>query len=216
MGLIDSRVLLGSRTSFLTFWARGCKAGATVLHAAAHRLLPRKAGLAGSVLWCRAIPASLTSSALRLLFRVSWAADFAFSCCLLGNPGPFHNGAPHGALDLQAGFAHSTRQKMDKALSAFASWLLSSLGLTLSSVLSSAQTAALALRALGLHLYSTLLLRSTSLSACLRRHLCAGLSSGVPFQLVPVLGKWTVNGNKWSPANAVLLYSNLSFKSPSP
>ena len=71
------------------------------------------------------------------------------------NPGPFHDGAPRGALDLQGGFASSTRHKMDKALSAFAVWLRGSFGLELEAVLSSASSAALALRAFGLYLYSS-------------------------------------------------------------
>ena len=70
-------------------------------------------------------------------------------------PAPLHDGAPRGALDMQGGFAPSTRRKMDKALSAFALWLQEFLGQSLFSVLSSAQAAALALRAFGLYLYSS-------------------------------------------------------------
>ncbi|OLP74955.1 hypothetical protein AK812_SmicGene45344, partial [Symbiodinium microadriaticum] len=71
------------------------------------------------------------------------------------NPGPFHDGAPRGALDLQGGFASSTRHKMDKALSAFQVWLRGSFGLELEAVLSSVSSTALALRAFGLYLYSS-------------------------------------------------------------
>lgn len=70
------------------------------------------------------------------------------------NPGPRHSGGPRGRLDLQSGFAVSTRNKMSKALSAFTVWLLSEFSLSLEDVTSSASTAALALRAFGLHLYS--------------------------------------------------------------
>ncbi|CAE7254443.1 unnamed protein product [Symbiodinium sp. CCMP2592] len=70
------------------------------------------------------------------------------------NPGPRHSGAPRGSLDLEAGFAASTRHKMAKALSAFTTWLLAEFGLSLGAVTSSASTVALALRAFGLHLYA--------------------------------------------------------------
>ena len=70
------------------------------------------------------------------------------------NPGPRHVGGPRGSLDLQSGFAASTRQKMAKALQAFVVWLEGVYGLTLAAVTGSASTAALALRAFGLHLYS--------------------------------------------------------------
>ncbi|CAE7648076.1 unnamed protein product [Symbiodinium sp. CCMP2592] len=70
------------------------------------------------------------------------------------NPGPRHSGAPRGSLDLEAGFAASTRHKMAKALSAFTAWLLAEFGLPLVAVTSSASTVALALRAFGLHLYA--------------------------------------------------------------
>ena len=71
------------------------------------------------------------------------------------NPGPFHDGGPRGALDMAGGFAPSTRHKMDKALRAFATWLMSTFSLPLATVLSSAESASLALRAFGLHLYSS-------------------------------------------------------------
>ena len=89
-------------------------------------------------------------------FRVVGSASCFFSLVTLSaNPGPFHDGAPRGALDLQGGFASSTQHKMDKALSAFAVWLQGSFGLELEAVLSSASSAALALRAFGLYLYSS-------------------------------------------------------------
>ena len=61
--------------------------------------------------------------------------------------------AARGPLDLQSGFAASTRQKMTKSLEAFRCWLLEELGLTLPQVLSSQRSAALALRAYGLALF---------------------------------------------------------------
>ena len=61
--------------------------------------------------------------------------------------------AARGPLDLQSGFAVSTRQKMTKSLEAFRCWLLEELGLTLPQVLSSQRSAALALRAYGLALF---------------------------------------------------------------
>ena len=70
------------------------------------------------------------------------------------HPGPRHTGGPRGSLDLQSGFASSTRQKMSKALDAFVFWLESVHGLSLAAVTGSASSAALALRAFGLHLYS--------------------------------------------------------------
>ena len=66
------------------------------------------------------------------------------------NPGPRHTGGPRGNLDLQSGFAASTRRKMANALSAFTVWLQCEFCLSLDSI----TTAALALRAFGLHLYS--------------------------------------------------------------
>ena len=44
------------------------------------------------------------------------------------NPGPFHDGGPRGALDMAGGFAPSTRHKMDKALRAFGTYLQPSSG----------------------------------------------------------------------------------------
>ena len=67
------------------------------------------------------------------------------------NPGPMQR--PRGPLDLESGFAASTRHKMRKSLEGFASWLLSELQLTLLQVLHSAETAGTALRAYGMHLY---------------------------------------------------------------
>ncbi|CAE7269931.1 unnamed protein product, partial [Symbiodinium necroappetens] len=58
-----------------------------------------------------------------------------------------------GPLDLQSGFAASTRQKMTKSLEAFRCWLLDEFGLSLQQVLSSQRSAALALRAYGLALF---------------------------------------------------------------
>ncbi|CAE7804761.1 unnamed protein product [Symbiodinium microadriaticum] len=71
------------------------------------------------------------------------------------NPGPFHSGEPRGHLDMEGGFAVSTRHKMDKAFSAFSVWLEASFSLSLAAVLSSAPAAAAALRAWGLYLYSS-------------------------------------------------------------
>ena len=71
------------------------------------------------------------------------------------NPGPFHDGGPRGAVDMEGGFAPSTRHKMDKAMRAFASWLMGTFSLPLGAVLGSAESASLALRAFGLHLYSS-------------------------------------------------------------
>ena len=67
------------------------------------------------------------------------------------SPGPLQR--PHGPLDLESGFAASTRHKMRKSLDGFTSWLLAELQLTLLPVLHSAETASTALRAYGLHLY---------------------------------------------------------------
>ena len=61
--------------------------------------------------------------------------------------------AARGPLDLQSGFAASTRQKMTKSLEAFRCWLLDEFGLSLPQVLSSQRSAALALRAYGLALF---------------------------------------------------------------
>ncbi|CAE7400109.1 unnamed protein product, partial [Symbiodinium microadriaticum] len=71
------------------------------------------------------------------------------------NPGPFHSGEPRGHLDMEGGFAVSTRHKMDKALSAFSVWLEATFSLSLAAVLSSAPAAAAALRTWGLYLYSS-------------------------------------------------------------
>ena len=68
------------------------------------------------------------------------------------HPGPL-TVRPRGALDLQAGFAASTRHKMSKCLAAFSEWLLVELNLSLLSVLTEVSAAAMALRAYGLHLY---------------------------------------------------------------
>ena len=68
------------------------------------------------------------------------------------NPGPAQPRAPRGALDLQSGYASSTRHKMEKSLGAFSAWVLSHLGLALDVALSSSRSAALALRGFGLHL----------------------------------------------------------------
>ncbi|CAE7810303.1 unnamed protein product [Symbiodinium sp. CCMP2592] len=70
------------------------------------------------------------------------------------NPGPPPL-QPRGELDLQAGFASSTRHKMAKCLEGFSRWLLVEFGLSLLTVLSEVSAAALALRAYGLHLYKT-------------------------------------------------------------
>ena len=59
------------------------------------------------------------------------------------------------AATCESGLASSTRYKMAKALEGFIKWLEASLGIGFVAAMSSAQTAALALRAYGLHLYST-------------------------------------------------------------
>ena len=70
------------------------------------------------------------------------------------HPGPGSR-VPRGALDLQAGFATSTKHKMTKCLDGFVRWLDSEFGVPLSAVLSDAEACALSLRAYGLHLYET-------------------------------------------------------------
>ena len=77
---------------------------------------------------------------------------------LLGGDIKRHPGPPlrpRGALDLESGFATSTRQKMTKALDAFTVWLETTLLLSFAAAMSSAHTAALALRGFGLHLYAS-------------------------------------------------------------
>ena len=70
------------------------------------------------------------------------------------HPGPRYSGAPRGNLDLQAGFAVTTRHKMSKSLGAFTAWLQDEFGLSLEAVTTSASSVALALRAFGLFLYA--------------------------------------------------------------
>ncbi|CAE7035684.1 unnamed protein product [Symbiodinium sp. CCMP2592] len=62
------------------------------------------------------------------------------------NPGP-PSRLPRGSLDLQSGFATSTRHKMTKALDAFILWLTVEFGLGFDAAMSSSQSAACALRA---------------------------------------------------------------------
>ena len=94
-----------------------------------------------------------SASVPRLLGR--WVRLFLLLCGdVERNPGPFYTGGPRGCLDLQSGFAPSTRHKMTKALGAFTVWLEKDFGLSLEAAMSSPQSAALALRAFGLHLYS--------------------------------------------------------------
>ncbi|CAE7873092.1 unnamed protein product [Symbiodinium necroappetens] len=69
------------------------------------------------------------------------------------HPGPAGR-VPRGPLDLTSGFATSTRHKMTKSLDAFKLWLSVSLNLTFAAAMASAESAATALRAFGLHLYS--------------------------------------------------------------
>ena len=70
------------------------------------------------------------------------------------NPGPSSRLRPRGPLDLESGFATSTKHKMRKALEAFVVWLETEMCLQFAAVMSASQSAALALRAYGLHLYS--------------------------------------------------------------
>ena len=70
------------------------------------------------------------------------------------NPGPRRAPVPRGVLDLQSGFAASTRHKMTKALGAFLTWISSTLNLDGDTVLSCSRSAALALRGFGLYLYA--------------------------------------------------------------
>ena len=67
------------------------------------------------------------------------------------NPGP--SPSPRGPLDLQSGFVASTRHKMQKAFSGFLAWLQDELRIDATAVLSSSESAALALRGYGLYLY---------------------------------------------------------------
>ena len=69
------------------------------------------------------------------------------------NPGPSRAPVPRGALDLQSGFAASTRHKMTN-LGAFLTWISSTLNLDGDAVLSCSRSAALALRGFGLYLYA--------------------------------------------------------------
>ena len=70
------------------------------------------------------------------------------------NPGPSVPPVPRGALDLESGFAASTKHKMRKVLGAFVAWLESDLRFTFEQAMSSSRAAALSLRAFGLHLFS--------------------------------------------------------------
>ncbi|CAE7256128.1 unnamed protein product [Symbiodinium sp. CCMP2592] len=63
--------------------------------------------------------------------------------------------APRGPLDLQAGFAVSTAQKMEKSFKGFKTWLLEEVGSLPESVFASAESTAMALRGFVLHLYQT-------------------------------------------------------------
>ena len=69
------------------------------------------------------------------------------------NPGPKPL-IPRGPLDLESGFAASTRYKMAKSLERFRAWILAEFGAFLEQILVSADRASTALRAYGLHLYA--------------------------------------------------------------
>ena len=70
------------------------------------------------------------------------------------NPGPAPvPPTPRGPLDLQAGFATSTPQKMTKSFAGFKAWIVEHVCQTPESVFANAETTAMALRAYGLHLY---------------------------------------------------------------
>ncbi|OLP88941.1 Sodium channel protein type 10 subunit alpha [Symbiodinium microadriaticum] len=143
LGLIDSRVLLGAAAKGRSASPALCRVlRSTLPYVLGSGLYPcglhvysAKNGADGPS------RGPLTSSALQRLCLVCWA-------------GPFYTGGPRGCLDLQSGFAPSTRHKMTKALGAFTVWLEKDFGLSLEAAMSSPQSAALALRAFGLHLYS--------------------------------------------------------------
>lgn len=71
------------------------------------------------------------------------------------NPGPIHSRPGRGELDLAAGFSAPTAQRMAKCLAAFAFWVSTELHMDFDRVMLRADTAAMALRGYGLHLYRT-------------------------------------------------------------
>ena len=69
------------------------------------------------------------------------------------NPGPVRPQQPRGELNMLSGFAPATFSRMEKCLAAFESWCKSEAGLSLKDVLQTAETANMALKAYGLHLF---------------------------------------------------------------
>ena len=183
LGLIDSRVLLGAaakgrsssealcrvlRSSLPYVLGGGLYPGGLHVYSAANRSdgpsrgRPVAPPTKPTPLWLEklrdgdAYPFDVVTAASRV---PKLAARWLRLLLLLGgdiepHPGPPCGGAPQGPLDLQSGFAASTRYKMDKAMDAFTVWLESDLNISLPAVLQSAQTAATALRGFGLHLYA--------------------------------------------------------------
>ena len=71
-------------------------------------------------------------------------------------PGPNRPAlVPRGPLDLTSGFTAGTVDRMSRCLAAFRVWLLAATGLEANSLGSDAESMSLALRAYGLHLFST-------------------------------------------------------------
>ena len=71
------------------------------------------------------------------------------------NPGPVRvgAGAPRGDLNLLGGFARTTSDRMAKCLRAFEDWCGQTVNLSLAQVLENVETANLALKAYGMHLF---------------------------------------------------------------
>ena len=69
------------------------------------------------------------------------------------NPGPPRTPKPRGELNMLGGFAPATYSRMEKCLDALGQWCASEARLTLEQVLATAETANMALKGYGLHLF---------------------------------------------------------------
>ncbi|CAE7764587.1 Scn10a [Symbiodinium sp. CCMP2592] len=135
--------ILEARLQFPTFWALGFTLAAfTCTQLSTELTVLLVTGLRQPLLK-RSLPGSPRLSMVLgrwVRFLLLLAGDIE------RNPGP-PSRLPRGSLDLQSGFATSTRHKMTKALDAFILWLSVEFGLGFDAAMSSSQSAACALRA---------------------------------------------------------------------